>query len=77
VWTLLARDSAPTDVLVGRCLFYGLYGRAALYARRRLEEGTAGLPDIYALYTQSLILGDEEGAARFEALLGAMNAPAP
>jgi len=77
VWTVLAGDSTPSDVLVGRCLFYGLYGRAALYARRHLEEGTAGLPDIYALYAESLILGDKEGAARFEALLGAMTAPAP
>ncbi|HUT98416.1 MAG TPA: DUF2723 domain-containing protein [bacterium] len=76
-WTALARDATPSDVLVGRCLFYGLYGRAALYARRRLEEGTAGVPDIYALYAQSLILGDEEGAARFERILGAMTATAP
>ncbi|OGD78497.1 MAG: hypothetical protein A2Y64_09465 [Candidatus Coatesbacteria bacterium RBG_13_66_14] len=77
VWTALARGETPSDVLVGRCLFYGLYGRAALYARRRLEEGTAGVPDLYALYTESLILGDEEGAARFSGILGAMTAPAP
>jgi len=77
VWTVLARDSTPSDALVGRCLFYGLYGRAALYARRRLEEGTAGAPDIYALYAESLILGDEEGAAGFERILTAMNALAP
>lgn len=76
-WSALARDETPSDVLVGRCLFYGLYGRAALYARRRLEEGTAGAPDIYALYMESLILGDEEGAARFERILGTMTAAAP
>jgi len=76
-WSALARDSTPSGVLVGRCLFYGLYGRAALYARRRLEEGTAGAPDIYALYMESLILGDVEGAARFGRILGTMTAAAP
>ncbi|MCX7021380.1 MAG: DUF2723 domain-containing protein, partial [bacterium] len=76
-WTALARDPSPSDVLVGRCIFYGLYGRAALYARRRLEEGTAGTPDIYALYAESLILGDEEGADRFKSLLDAMTAVEP
>jgi hypothetical protein len=77
VWTAFARDVTPSEVTVGRCVFYGLYDRAALYARRRLEEGTAGYPDIYALYVQSLILGDEEGAAGFESILGAMTAVAP
>jgi hypothetical protein len=73
-WSRLAGNETPDEASVGRCLFYGLYGRAAEYARRRLEEGSAREPDIYALYTESLILGDEEGANRFSGVLRAMTA---
>ncbi len=77
LWGKMARNETPDEFTTIQCIRFGLFGRAASYARRRLEEGLAREPDIYALYLESLILGDEEGAARFRSILGVITTGAP